>query len=385
MNLPKLVWKNMTRKKVRAILTLLSVIVAFTLYGMLASLAGVFSGEMRFSADDRLFVTAKHGGPLPISHVDKIRTVEGIVPERLVWGMTIGAWYRDEQETFGLQARDADTGVASLKVGDRYVYDEAELENWRKNRIGILIQKRLADEYGLDVGDAMSLTTPGVQKEDGTNVWEFEVSGIYAYSDPDENPRQAIFHYDYFDENRATNKGNVGYIVNIIDNPDEAERIGREIDSLFANSGSETQTGTEDSLTRDYFRRVGNMGFAIYLILGAVFLTMILVTGNSMAQAFRERVHEIGLMKTLGFNDLKVFSLVLAESLLMLCIGGGIGLSIAWRIVEYAKAEITPLFYLSVQNVASGVVIMLVTGFVVGAVPALQAKRLTIVEALSRN
>lgn len=385
MNLPGLVWKNMTRKRVRAILTLLSVIVAFTLYGMLASLAGVFSGEMRFSADDRLFVTAKHGGPLPISHVDKIRTVEGIVPERLVWGMTIGAWYRDEQEVFGLQARDADTGVASLKVGDRYVYDEAELENWRKNRIGILIQKRLADDYGLDVGDAMSLTTPGVQKEDGTNVWEFEVSGIYAYSDPDENPRQAIFHYDYFDENRATNKGNVGYIVNIIDNPDEAERIGREIDSLFANSGSETQTGTEDSLTRDYFRRVGNMGFAIYLILGAVFLTMILVTGNSMAQAFRERIHEIGLMKTLGFNDLKVFSLVLAESLLMLCIGGGIGLAIAWRIVEYAKAEITPLFYLSAENIASGVVIMLVTGFVVGTVPALQAKRLTIVEALSRN
>ncbi|HMB73334.1 MAG TPA: ABC transporter permease, partial [Gammaproteobacteria bacterium] len=224
-----------------------------------------------------------------------------------------------------------------------------------------------------------------VLKEDGTNVWDFEVSGIYAFSNPDENPRQAIFHYEYFDENRAANKGAVGYIVNIIDDPDDAERIGREIDAMFANSSAETRTGTEDSLTRDYFRRVGNMGFAIYLILGAVFLTMILVTGNSMAQAFRERIHEIGLMKTLGFTDRKLFALVLTESLVMLCIGGVIGLSIAWLVVEYAKTEITPLFYLSVQNIVIGVTIMVVTGTVIGTVPALQARRLTVIEALSRN
>jgi len=384
-NLPTLVWKNMMRKRMRAALTILSVVVAFTLYGMLASLAGVFSGEMRFSADDRLFVTAKHGGMLPISHVDRIKTIDGIVTERLVWGMTIGAYFRDEQEMFGLQARDADTGVASLKVGDRYILNEAELESWRRNRTGILIQKRLAEEYGLKVGDAMSLTTPGVQKEDGTNVWEFEVSGIYAFTNPDENPRQAIFQYDYFDENRAANKGNVGYIVNIIDDPNDAERIAREIDAMFANSSAETPTGTEDSLTRDYFRRVGNMGFAIYLILGAVFLTMMLVTGNSMAQAFRERIHEIGLMKTLGFTDGRIFSLVLAESLLVLCVGGAAGLAIAWQIVEYAKVEITPLFYLSTQNIAIGAGIMVAAGIVIGAVPALQAKGLTIVEALSRN
>ncbi len=385
MSLVRLVWKNMTRRKLRAILTLLSVIVAFTLYGMLSSLAGVFSGEMRFSADDRLFVTAKHGGPLPVSYVERIKTVEGIVPERLVWGMTIGAYFRDEQEMFGLQARDVDTGIASLKVGDRYILDDAELERWRENRVGILIQKRLAEEYDLEVGDRLPLTTPGVQKADGTNVWDFEVVGVYAYSNPDENPRQAIFSYEYFDENRVEDKGTVGYIVNIIDDPDDAERIGREIDAMFANSSFETRTGTEDSLTRDYFRRVGNMGTAIYLILGAVFVTMILVTGNSMTQAFTERIHEIGVLKTLGFTDVVVFALVLAESLLMLGIGGGIGLVLAWRIVELAQAEITPLFYLSPSNIATGVAIIVITGVAIGSIPAFQAKRLTIVEALSRN
>lgn len=379
-----LVWKNVTRKKVRAILTLLSIIVAFTLYGMLASLAGVFSGEMRFSADDRLFVVAKHGGLLPVSYVDRIKTIAGIVPERLVWGMTMGGYYQDEQEMFGLQARDVDTGIASLKAGDRYIYDDEELESWRRNRTGLLIQKRLADEYSLEVGDSLPITTPGVQKLDGTNVWDFTVSGIYSFSDPDENPRQAIFHYDYFEESRVMNKGTVGYIVNIIDDPADAERISRDIDAMFANSSSETRTGTEDSLTRDYFRRVGNMAFAIYLILGAVFLTMILVTGNSMAQAFRERMREIGVLKTLGFDGSTMFSLILAESLLMLAIGGAVGLGIAYGIVEVAKSQVTPLFYLSVQNIVIGAAIIIITGIVVGGVPALQARRLSVVEALGR-
>jgi putative ABC transport system permease protein len=379
-----LVWKNLTRKKVRAILTVLSIVVAFTLYGMLASLAGVFAGEMRFSADDRLFVTAKHGGTLPISYVERIKTVDGIVPERLVWGMGIAGYYQDERQTFGLQPRDVDTAITSMKAGDRYVYDEQELENWRQDRTGILIQRRIAEEYGLEVGDSLPIVTPGVLKEDGTNVWTFTVRGIYRYSDPDENPREVLFHFDYFDESRALNKGTVGFIVNIIETPADAERIGREIDAMFANSSYETRTGTEDSLTRDYFRRVGNMGFAIYLILGAVFLTMILVTGNSMAQAFRERVHEIGVLKTLGFEGSKIFALVLAESLLMLVIGGGIGLGIAYGIVELAKAEITELFYLSPRDIVIGVVLMLATGVVVGGIPALQAKGLSIPEALGR-
>lgn len=380
-----LVWKNLTRKKVRATLTLLSIIVAFTLYGMLASLAGVFSGEMRFSADDRLFVTARHGGALPVSYAERIKTVAGIVPERLVWGMTIPGYYQDEQQMFGVQAREADPGVASLKAGDRYVYDDAELESWRQDRTGVLIQRRLAEEYGLEVGDPLPITTPNVQKADGTNVWELTVRGIYSYSDPDENPREAIFHYDYFDESRVADKGMVGYIVNIIDNPADAERIALAIDALFANSAVETQTGTEDALTRDYFRRVGNMGFTIYLVLGAVFLTMILVTGNSMAQAFRERVPEIGVLKTLGFRGSTIFSLILAESLLMLAIGGAIGLAIAYNIVELAQSQITALFYLSTRNIAVGAVIIVVTGIVVGGIPAFQAKRLTIVEALGRT
>lgn len=379
-----LIWKNMTRKKVRATLTLLSIVVAFTLYGMLASLAGLFSGEMRFSADNRLFVTAKHGGTLPVSYVEPIKTVEGIVPERLVWGMSMAGYYQDEHDTFGVQARDADTGVASLKVGDRYVFDDEQLENWRKDRTGLLIQKRLAEDYDLDVGDQMSITIPSAQKTDGSNVWEFTVRGIYSYT-TEENPKEAIFHYDYFDESRAANKGTVGYIVNIIDDPKDAERIGRDIDALFANSAFETQTGTEDSLTRDYFRRVGNMGFAIYLILGAVFLTMILVTANSMAQAFKERVHEIGVMKTLGFGGSTIFSLILSESLLMLGIGGAIGLWIAYEVIELAKAQVTPLFHLSAQSILVGAAIIVITGIVVGGVPALQAKRLSIVEALGRT
>jgi putative ABC transport system permease protein len=380
-----LIWKNMTRKKARATFTFFSVIIAFTLYGMLTALAGLFSGEMRFSADDRLFVTAKNGGFLPISYVDRIRNVDGIVSERLVWGSGIGVYYQDEQQMFGAQPRDAASTVKSLQAGDRYIYNLEELENWATTRNGILVQKRLADEYDLQVGDNFPLIAPGVKKEDGTNLWEFVVMGIYSYSNPDENPREAFFHYDYFDEARLENKGTVGYIVNIIADPDQAERIGQEIDAMFANSSYETQTGTEDSLTRDFFRRVGNMGFAIYLILGAVFLTMVLVTANTMIQAFKERVHEIGILKTLGFTGPAVLGLILAEALLILFIGGAIGLTIAWYIIEYAKVEVTELFYLGPADIAIGFGIIVIVGLVVGGVPALQAKRLTITQALGRS
>lgn len=380
-----LVWKNMTRKKVRATFTFLSVIVAFTLYGMLTSLAGLFSGEMRFSADDRLFVTSKYGGTLPVSYVDRIRNVEGIVPERLVYGIGIAAYYQDEQNMFGIQPRNAPEAALSLQAGDRYIYNPEELANWVTQRTGILVQRRVAEEYDLQVGDAFPLIAPGVEKEDGTRLWEFTVSGIYSYSNPDENPMEALFHYDYFDEARATDKGTVGFIVNIIETPAMAERISREIDAMFANSDYETQTGTEDSLTRDFFRRVGNMGFAIYLILGAVFLTMVLVTANTMIQAFRERVHEIGIMKTLGFTGPAMLALILAEALLILLIGGSIGLGISWFIIELAKTEVTNLIYLGASDIAIGFVIILAVGLMVGGIPALQARRMTITQALGRS
>lgn len=379
-----LVWKNLTRKKVRTTFTFFSIIVAFALYGMLTSLAAIFSGEMRFSADDRLFVNAKYGGTLPVSYAERIRTVDGIVSERLVWGYSFGVYYRDEQQMFGAQARSARSGAASLKVGDRYWYDDQQLENWVNDRAGALVSDRLAREEGLKVGDRLPLTSPGVQKEDGTNLWEFNVSGIYGYN-TDENPREILFHYDYFDEGRATDKGTVGYIVNIIDDPSQAERIGREIDAMFANSTYETMTGTEDSLTRDFFRRVGNMGSAIYLILGAVFLTMVLVTANTMIQAFKERVHEIGILKTLGFTGSTVLGLIVAESLLLLSVGGAVGLTVAWYIVELAKAQVTPLFYLGLDDIFTGALIIVIIGIVVALGPALQAKRLTIIQALGRS
>lgn len=380
-----LVWKNLLRKKVRAVFTLLSIVVAFTLYGMLTSLAGVFTGEIRFSDEDRLFVTAKHGGTLPVSYASRIATIEGVVPERIVYGLGLAAYYQDEQDMFGIQPRSADSTVLSLQAGNRYIYDKDQLESWARRRDGILVQRRIADEYDLAVGDSFPLTTPGLTKADGTNTWQFIVMGIYDYTNPDEDPREAVFHYDYFDEARTENKGTVGYIVNVVESPEIAERVSREIDAMFANSAYETQTGTEDSLTRDYFRRVGNMGIAIYLILGAVFLTMVLVTANTMIQAFKERVHEIGVLKTLGFSGATVFALILTEALAMLIIGGAMGLAVAYYIIEYAKRTITDMFYFGPDDFVVAVLIVLAVGLVVGAAPAWRAKRLTITDALGRG
>lgn len=381
-----LVWKNLLRKKVRAVFTLFSVVVAFTLYGMLTSLAGVFTGDARFSDEERLFVTPKYGGTLPVSYASRIATVDGIVADRVVWtASTGGAFYQNEQEMFDLQGRNADNLARSWQAGDRYLIGSDELENWARRRDGILVAQRIADEYDLSIGDRFPLTTPRFTKSDGTNTWEFIVLGIYDFRDEDEDPREAIFHYAYLDEARVDNKGTVGAFANVVDSPEMADRIAREIDAMFANSAYETETGTEDSLTRDYFRRVGNMGFAIYLILGAVFLTMVLVTANTMIQAFKERVHEIGVLKTLGFSGGAVFALILAEALLMLIVGGAIGLTIAYYIIEFAKQTITNMFYFGPDDFAVAILIVLAVGVVVGAAPAWKARRLTITDALGRG
>jgi putative ABC transport system permease protein len=380
-----MIWKNLTREKVRALFTLLSVVVAFTLYGMLASLSGLFSGEARYSEQNRIFILPKFATPLPLAHLEKIRAVEGVNSDYLTYLYNMLGYYQDPQNTFQQNAVDVDTFINNQSVTERFVWNQAELEAWRNNRTGVLIQQRVADEFRLKKGDTLPLVAPDVQKIDGTNFWEFEVMGIYDYSNPDEDPLQLFFHYDYFNESRVNNRDMVNAYVAIVDDPQQVDRIANEIDALFMNSGYETSSGTEDSLTRDYFRRLGNISFGINLILGAVFLTMLLVTGNSMAQGFRERVHEIGILKTIGFTGNWVLFLIVVEAALMLLMGGVLGLGIAWVIVEYGKTIIDDALYLSTGNVVLGFVIMLLMGLVVGGIPALRARRLTITDALGRG
>jgi putative ABC transport system permease protein len=192
-----------------------------------------------------------------------------------------------------------------------------------------------------------------------------------------------LIQYDYFDEGRAFGEGTMGWFVLSIDSATNAAEIANAVDALFANSPNQTKTSTEAAFAESFIGQYGNIALIISLILTAVFFTILLVSGNTMSQSVRERIPELAVLKTLGFQDIGVLAIVLAESIFVMCLGGGLGLCLAWILVNVLGAVPLPGFYLDAAAISQGVLYMLLAGLAAGIFPALQAKRLTIVDALS--
>ena len=382
------IWKNMTRKKARLIFTVLSIIVAFTMYGVLGALNTYFSGVARFSDNDRLFVISKTQRPLPMSYYEKIKQMDEVHAAN--YGYLITGYYQ-KPETMFVQVSMPPELFEATNMG-RFVYDKSDFASFAGDRQGAIINQKLADEFGWKTGDRIPLIIPNFVKRDGTNVWEFTVRAIMNYRDVENNRREMFFHYDYFNESQTTLNNMINFLIVIVKNPDRADAVSRAIDSMFQNSAYETRTGTEEAWRRDAFNRAFNIKSAFILIIGAVFLTMLLVTGNSMFQTFRERFHEIAVLKTLGYSGSRIMSLILAESVFILIAGGITGLGIAWILVKTASQNGMSMvgpqqgladLYLGVEYLLYGMVIIVVFGVIIGAIPAIRARRMTIISALS--
>jgi putative ABC transport system permease protein len=198
---------------------------------------------------------------------------------------------------------------------------------------------------------------------------------------------QFFFHYDYFDESHGFGPGIVGWYVLRIEDPEQAAAVVDEIDALFANSPYETRTTTEKAWVQAFAKQIGNIGAILRAVMTAVFFTILLVAGNTMAQSVRERTSELAVMKTLGFSGSSILGMVLAESLALAGLGGGLGLLTAWLMISYGgdpTQGFLSIFYFPPRDVALGVVFVLLLGLAAGLPPALRAMRLRIVDALRR-
>ena len=158
------------------------------------------------------------------------------------------------------------------------------------------------------------------------------------------------------------------------------------IDSEFANSPYETKAEPEGAFLQGFANQVGDIGFIMMSIVAAVFFTILLVAGNTMAYAVRERTNELAVLKAIGFTDTAVLGLVLGESLVLTVLGGSIGLSLAWLMVSAGDPTggSLPVFYIPVRILVLGVVLIVLMALVAGILPALQAQRLRIADALRR-
>ena len=381
-----LLWANLRRHKARTLFTLLSIVIAFVLFGYLAAVRVAFRAGVDVAGADRLFTTHKTSiiMSLPIAYQNQIASVPGV---RLVTHSSwFGGIYQNPNQGFQGVFQAPVEPETYLAMYPEFEVPDAERKAWFDDREGVLVGRTTADRFGWKVGDRIPVQATIWRKKDGSSTWEFNVRGIYDGGQGIDTT-QFLFHYDYFDEARQFGQGQVGWYVVRIEDASKAAEVGKAIDRLFENSAWETKTVTEKALAQSFADQIGDIGAIIQWILVAVFFTLLLVAGNTMAQSVRERTSELAVLKTLGFTNRGVLAMVLAEACLLACVGGGVGLALGALAISAGDPTggFLPIFYFPGKDAVWGVVLVLLLGVATGLLPALQAMRLSIVEALRRG
>lgn len=379
-----LVWRNLLRRKVRTIFTILSVFVAFVLFGFLMAIRAAFSMGVDLAGEDRLMVLNKTTiiQPLPFSYLEQIRRVEGITD--ITHANWFGGYYQTERNQFANMAVDAESW---LRMYPEFHIPDDQKKAFLADREGALVGITTAERFGWKVGDRIPLQATIFRSL--RPAWEFNIRGIYDSDVKGTDTTNLFFHWQMLNEAvQNTGFGNqVGWYVIRVADPERSPEIAKKIDAMFANSSAETKTDTEKAFVSGFAKQIGNISLITQLIATAAILLILLVTANTMAQSIRERTNELAVLKTLGFGDGKVLSLVLLESCAIAIVGGGAGLLVAWILIQGGDPTggFLPLFFFPGRDVVVGAVFVLLLGLVAGAMPAWQAGRLRIVEALRRN
>ena len=378
-----LVWAQLFRSKTRTLLTLLSVVAAFLLFGMLDSVRVAFNSGGSVDGANRLIVASRLSitQSLPVSLLPRIEAVPGV--RKVTYAMWFGGIYQDHKNFF-----------PNFSVADNYfdVYTDfvvppEQLKAFRENRTGAAVGEALAKQFGWKLGDTIPLQAT-IFPRGGSNDWPLQVSAISRAKDRKRvgAEKQLMMHWKYFDESNDYIKSQVSWYTVQLADASQASRVARAIDAISANSDHETKSQTESAFQQAFAKQFADIGLIVTAIMGAVFFTLLLLTGNTMAQAVRERVPELAVLKTLGFKDGTVLGLVMTESVLLIVLGGLIGLGLSAVImpgVAAASGGVIQLPNVPAQTWGVGLVLMVLIGLVVGLLPALRAKRLKIVDALA--
>jgi putative ABC transport system permease protein len=266
------------------------------------------------------------------------------------------------------------------------IISEEAMQAWAETRTGAIVGRITAERFGWKVGDRIPILNTTWTHKDGQETWDFELVGIYDGASKGTDTSQMFFRYDYFQESRAFGSGLVGWYVVKVEDPERAAETAAAIDAEFANSPAETKAEPEGAFLQGFANQVGDIGTIIMGIVGAVFFTILLVAGNTMAYTVRERTNELAMLKALGFTDRGVLGLVLGESLTLTGVGGAIGLALAYGLVSLGDPSggSLPVFFIPFQKLLAGLLLIVLMALAAGLLPALQAQRLRIADALRR-
>jgi putative ABC transport system permease protein len=378
-----LIWSNLKRKKLRTLLTLLSVVVAFILFGYLSAIKQALAGGVTLAGQNRLWVVHKISiiQSLPQSYKARIERIPGVaLATHETW---FGGIYQDSKNIF---PQIPVIPEEFLEMVPELILPPEQKQAWLETRTGAIVGRKTADRFHWKVGDHIPIQTSIWTKADGSRLWEFDIVGIFDGRDKNTDTTPLYFRYDYFDEARQWNKGQVGWYLVRVKDPDQAPEVARLIDQEFENSDAETKAQPEAAFVQAWLKQIGDITLITATIMSAVFFTILLVTGNTMSQSVRERTGELGVLKALGFTSVQALSLVLAESCLLAVLGGGLGLGLALILIAPGDPTggLLPMFFFPARDVLVGVGISVTLGLLAGIFPALQAMRLRVADALRR-
>ena len=378
MKFSRIILANLFRKKVRLVLTIGSFAVALFLFAFLGVVRDAFSRDNLASAN-RLIIINRTSiiNPLPLSYRERILRIPGV--KSVTHNNWFGGTYIEEKNFFPQFVIDPQN---LRQVVPEFVVPDDQWKAFLRDREGAIVGARTMERFHWKVGDRIPIKTPV------WGSWEFNIDGVYHGTRPGDDETQFWFQWDYFEERvPQTSKGQIGWYVLRIDNPDDAPRIAKAIDTEFANSPYETKTETESTFAAGWVKQFGNIKFLIVTIGAVVFFTLLLVTGNTMAISVRERTGELAVLKAIGFSDRKVLGFVLGESLVIAVVGGLFGLALALvavPLLSRALSGIVPVLILSPTILLTGFVAALFVGFISGFLPGLGAMQMRVVNALRR-
>lgn len=383
MNRLTLVRKNLFRKKTRSTLLLLSIAIAFLLYGALGAFNQFWEDPPQ--APTRLVTLNKINftQPLPYAYYNRLQSVDGIVAaSHANW---FGGYFREPTNVVTSFAVEPESWFT---VYPEFTMPAEQRARFISDRTCMAAGAPIAEQYGWSVGDRIPLQSNIFPRADGAEAWQLEVCAIYTSNADTAGAGAVLLHYELFRETASFGGNSLGWFVLLTENAALNESVSRGIDDMFANSSAETETSTEAAFNQAFLEQFGDIATILSLVIGAAFVSILIIVGTTMVLSIAERTKEIGVLKTLGFRNNAVFGMVLAESVFLSLLGGLIGLGLAAGLLAGAEAglgDAFPPIVMTVEIVGSAIALMLLFGLITGLIPAASALRLKIIDAFAKG
>jgi putative ABC transport system permease protein len=378
-----LIVAGLSRKKLRTALLGLSVFVAFTVFAVLASFQAALSGSLGGSSGDRLMVANKVSFTqnLPFAYVERVRGVAGVAD--VSYSQYVGAYFQQSRNFLLAFAVEPESW---LRIHPELTAPPDDLAAFAQQRDGAMVGRSVAERFGWAVGDQVPISSHMWTRPDGSHVWPVVIRAIYDGATADAATEQVFLHYGYLDDGREGAKGEIGYVHILPSSPDRVEQLTRDVDALFANSGAETRTTSEEGFYAAFVEQQGSIGLMVASVAAAGLITSLLIVANAMMRSIRERSGEFAVMRAIGFTPRRIARAVIGETLMITLVGGVAGLATAAWIIGYARGF--GMFFsnmtLTLPVVLAAVGLMLVLALLTGGGPALTAMRVNVATAFRR-